>query len=103
MTAFYTGDVVYTTCQITGKPNRPHFVMAVKADRVGLCPLTHTPQGQYEITEMGGSTYLAGWDRIKQRSNLFWAQPADLRLRPQQLSDACITAAVAEIRRQNGR
>ena len=105
MSDFYTGDVVYTTCQITGKPNRPHLITNVTKDgRIGLCPLSHTPQGKYEITEMGGSTYLAAWDRFAQRTNLRFAEAGEsLRLRHQQLSDACITAALAEIRRQHGR
>jgi len=105
MDRFYTGDVVFTTCQLTGKDNRPHLVTNVTADgRIGLCPLTHTPQGRYEITEMGGGTYLAAWDKFKQRTNLrFAAEGEALRLRPKQLSEECIFAALAEIKRQHGR
>jgi hypothetical protein len=104
MADFYVGDVVFTTCQATNKPNRPHFVTASKNGRIGLCPLSHTPQGKYEITEMGGGTYVAAWDRFKLRTNVRWAEAGEsLRLRPQQLSDECITATMAEIRRQMGR
>lgn len=105
MSDFYTGDIVFTVCGMTRKANRPHIITNVTADgRIGLCPLTHTPQGRYEITELGGGTYLAAWDRIQQKSNLRFADPSEaLRLGNKQLSDACITAALAEIKRQHGR
>jgi hypothetical protein len=103
MPRFYVGDVAYAICHVTNKSNRPHFVAVINGDQVGLCPLSHTPQGEYEITEMGGRTFVAAWDRIRSRTNVYWACPGEnLRLRPGQLSDECIAAVMAEIRRQLG-
>ena len=104
MTDFYTGDIVFTCCHLTGKAFRPHIVTNVTKDgRVALCPLTHTPQGRYEITELGGGTYLAAVDKFTRQINLRFTEAGeDVRLgRPnQQISDEAITAALAEIKRQ---
>ena len=65
MSDFYLGDIVFTACHLTGKSFRPHLITNVTADgRIALCPLTHTPQGKYEITELGGGTFIAATDKF---------------------------------------
>lgn len=100
MADFYTGDVVYTTDRWHGATRRPHLVITVKGDRIGIVPLTHTRQGQYEITGLGGGTYIAARHFRTGRPNTAWATVADLELGRRQLDDAEITAALAETRRQ---
>ena len=104
MSDFYLGDIVFTACHLTGKSFRPHLVTNVTVDgRIALCPLTHTPQGKYEITELGGGTFIAATNKFSGAINLrFAGDNEDIRLgrADQQLSDAVITAALAEVKRQ---
>ena len=98
--ALYVGDVVWVTDTITNKGRRPHLVIALQDEWVGVCPLTHTPQGRWTTNELGGGTYIAAANHRTRMGNTTWVDYEACELYRKQLTHPTIEAALKEVARQ---
>ena len=99
----YVGDVVWASDNLSYKGNRPMLVVTMDGEKLGVCPISSTPQGRLEITELRGSarpSYVAAVDRVTRRSNMIWVEASAVALYKKQLTRATVLSALAEVTRQ---